>query len=115
MSNYGQTNRQVVQDTNAGRVDPPVTEVQGSQSHGGARKNIDRTVGQEGQLASALVEVAGSAGQVAAKERLVECHVSGDGTAIGLGHTLSFIGALVNADRVQSANQGRGIVVIAEL
>ena len=68
MSKYGQSNRQVVQDTNAGIVDPPVTEVSGSQSSVKARRTVDRNVGQS-PLASALVESAGTYGQMATKER----------------------------------------------
>ena len=65
---YGQSNRQVVENTNQGRVDPPVTET-GTVSSGGARRQVDQNVGQEGRLAQALVETAGTFGQMATAER----------------------------------------------
>lgn len=68
MTNYGQSNREVVQNTNEGRVDPPVTE-QATVTGGGARRLHDPNVGQQNRLATALVDTAGQFGQMAVAEK----------------------------------------------
>ena len=69
MTNYGQSNREIVQDTNAGLVDPPVTESAASQSSIEAKRVVDKNIGQEGRLASALIDTAGEFGQLAVAEK----------------------------------------------
>ena len=67
-SSYGRANREVVQDTRAGNVDPPIRET--AQQAGGvqARQVRDQTLGNEGAVAEALIETAGVFGQKAVKE-----------------------------------------------
>lgn len=66
--NYGLANRQVVQDTRRGDVDPPVTEAATQATGVGAREKLDQNIGKEGRFAEALIKTAGDFGQRAVKE-----------------------------------------------
>lgn len=67
MSNFGQSHRQTVQDTNEGIVAPPEEGQQTTQG-AGVKQQVDQNIGNEQRAAKALIDTAGTVGQIATKE-----------------------------------------------